>query len=274
MMPAIATRKLGVLERAVTDSEALVRSTMSAVEAAQTRRADFENLAETQPSKAEAAEREIAALEEEIERLRETMIARQARAATERQVLTQCQGWLQRAVSIEIAPTVSAAPDKGETIADAIKRVREQIGELTAELYDLRAAPLTRTELRKRAAALVDELSERGRPVVMTERGEFDVRWRRTLSAVPGMLPTDVAAMFAWYDPDTLVERLLGEIPDAEGVSAAERERREPQLEAQILELERVEEALIEQTSEVARRPDANPAAILGVTFVAEAQAA
>jgi hypothetical protein len=176
---------------------------------------------------------------------------------------------------VEIAPTVVVKPKRGETIVAAVERVRQQIADLTSQLDDLRAAPLTRTELRKRAAALVDELAERGRPIAHVERGEFSVQWRRTLSAIPGMTPTDAVALLAWIDPDTLVARLMGEIPDAPGVSAAERERREPELEAQILALERVEEALIEKTTEVARRPNANPAAILGVMVpVTDAQAA
>jgi hypothetical protein len=87
------------------------------------------------------------------------------------------------------------------------------------------------------------------------------VRWRQ-----PGATPQDVMALLAWYDPDAMLERLMGEIGDAEGVSAAERERREPALEARILAAERVEEGLIEQ-SDIARRPDASPLAILGVVL-------
>jgi hypothetical protein len=62
--------------------------------------------------------------------------------------------------------------------------------------------------------------------------------------------------------------KLIDRLPDA-GVSAAERFKREPQLGARILELERQEETLVEAAIEqginIARRPAANPLAILGI---------
>jgi hypothetical protein len=57
-------------------------------------------------------------------------------------------------------------------------------------------------------------------------------------------------------------------------MSNGEKARRLPILAAQLLEQERIEESLIEQSDNVQRRPDANPLAILGVQLRSAAQAA
>jgi hypothetical protein len=88
----------------------------------------------------------------------------------------------------------------------------------------------------------------------------------------------------AWLSPEALITKLHAEIDtlnlnDARAVPAAERAGRIADLEAQILRAERTEESFVEQAERVgeyiARRPDANPLAILGLQVkVLAAQAA
>jgi hypothetical protein len=92
--------------------------------------------------------------------------------------------------------------------------------------------------------------------------------------SVPGATPDDVAATLAWLHRDAMVEALCRDVSAAcasspPGVGAERRAARERELLARLLDLERAEEALIEASPEVPRRPDADPRAVLGVEVVA-----
>lgn len=274
MLPASARRKIADIEQAIADRQALTRSTVAAVDEAQRHLGDLMTRRGASPS--DALDAEIVEAEADIERLRGIQIERQARVANDRQVIAQLRGWLGNVGStpLSVAPPVRMKLGKGEGVAAAVERIRGEIAALKDELSALQRAPLPAAELKQRAKALVDELAARGRPVINTDRGQFDVQFRREGATVPGMTPHDTAALLAWLNPQALLKRLEDEIGDAKGIGTAERERRTIETRARIIDLERMEEALIEQAPDIARRTDASPSAILGVQLLADVKAA
>jgi hypothetical protein len=95
---------------------------------------------------------------------------------------------------------------------------------------------------------------------------------------------SDLLAMMCWVlngaskQVASALLRDLGDQPEAaNALTVAEREQRLAELSAEWLRMERLEESLIMRAAadgtEVLRRPDANPLAVLGVV-IAPAQAA
>jgi hypothetical protein len=84
--------------------------------------------------------------------------------------------------------------------------------------------------------------------------------------------------MLCWLAPASVLSALKREIEAAgapvNAMPAAERIKRISELEAQLLALERREEVLVScaaaDGTEVLRRPDANPMAVLGIVVVAK----
>jgi hypothetical protein len=76
----------------------------------------------------------------------------------------------------------------------------------------------------------------------------------------------DIEAFEAWRNPDLTMKRYLTLIEDVkDGLTPEQRAERIDQLQSSILLHERIEEAIVERTSE-RRRQDADCRAILGVT--------
>jgi hypothetical protein len=83
-----------------------------------------------------------------------------------------------------------------------------------------------------------------------------------------------VSRIIAAIDPEGSFRRIMAAVPETgEGISAADRARREREIAAEILRLEHVEEALVVRALaaglEVHRRPDASGWALLGLTATA-----
>ena len=91
----------------------------------------------------------------------------------------------------------------------------------------------------------------------------------------------DLIGTLCWLAPTSVLAALKREIEAAgapvNAMPAAERIKKIGELEAQLLALERREEVLVScaaaDGTEVLRRQDANPMAVLGVVIVSEAQA-
>jgi hypothetical protein len=183
---------------------------------------------------------------------------------------------------------VKAELRRGETFAAAIERVRNEIAERRADIHQVRSAPIPSSVAKRMVRAQVERLAESGAPNVLPVveiagrigwpqrimRGDF-------LGAAAGVAATgraavsgpDGLALVAWLFKDRLLEKLESEIDDLASDDAAlsdeQRAEREAALLHGILEAERIEEALIEQTElagqPIARRPDADPRAVLGL---------
>ena len=157
----------------------------------------------------------------------------------------------------------------GETVLEAITRVRGELAAAQSELMQLRAAPLPIADLKQMATEAVSKL---GTPSLQVQGGKLDIAW-----------PKDPVAFLAWVNAEQVVARLHQQIDrlpvPANALSAAERNRRTTEISARILELEHQEEALVEAALEaghdgVSRREGVSPAVVLGVRVSTRASAA
>lgn len=188
----------------------------------------------------------------------------------------------QRHVTFEPA-RVRLVKLQDETAKDAVTRMRNEIEQAKANLIEAQRAPLPRSEIIARARKHVDALAEKGRPHVHFDQktGEFTV-------AIPpergsgGPSITPVFGVLAWLDPDRMFQRIKAEIeakPEPEYTLTVEEKRtRVASIKAVIDTLERDEETLIVRAAaegiEILRRPNAHPAAVLGITISRKAMAA
>ena len=213
-------------------------------------------------------------LQGELARLFRDRQRREDRRTNDQQVVAQVRAFLERQSTTPntalIAVTASVPKYHGQTVIEAITRIRAEITAAQQELAALRRAPLPSGELRQKAKNYIAELAKAGRPLLMAERGEFRIDWMPGVLA-NGPLGPAAAALLAAVDPDrlyALLEEQINHVVGA-GLSENERPRRQQQIEDRILALERSEEALVEQAHEndhdVARRPAASPFAILSI---------
>jgi hypothetical protein len=171
---------------------------------------------------------------------------------------------------------VEAAPAEGESLLDAVIRVRSEVGMLKSELQWVKAAPPAREEIEAALREEVQRLIFKGTPSVSIVDGKIVTYWpdAPTLGGEPGQAifaPSGSAsALLAALFPDEMYKMLSAGLDQLEGgISADERVRRIAELERQILQAEHVEESLVEQALaaglEVHRRPSMSGWALLGI---------
>src|SRR5262249_37705267 len=136
---------------------------------------------------------------------------------------------------------VPAEPVKVEAtvgaITDQIKDVRKDIATLSRDLETIRSAPADAVTIKAAIAKHVTEEADLARPIVTT-RGEVNIRWSERVR------PHQLMALLA---PGAMVEAMLREVGTIEGgISDDERASKSKSIKADLLELERIEEALIE----------------------------
>lgn len=164
----------------------------------------------------------------------------------------------------------TAAPRKGETVQQAVVRVRAEIAEAQQQLRATRSASLPKEDAKTLARAYVDSLAAKARPRVKLAGGTLDVSF-----ASDDYAPNTgrMIAIAAWLHPDQFVARLEAEIdalPEPElSLSPEQKRQRVAELTESIDQLERDEEALIvraeEDGIEILRRATASPLAVLGL---------
>lgn len=160
---------------------------------------------------------------------------------------------------------------------EAVGELRGKIDGIKAELAALRERPCSRAEVEGRARELVKALAGHGSPigsVLIDANPPFPAA---VLSrAAVGLRAASAAELLAAYFPEAFVAGLLAEAERAAEASGgwgeAGGETRQAELErlaAELLALEHQEEALIMTAGElgiaIARRPDADPRAVLGL---------
>ncbi len=178
---------------------------------------------------------------------------------------------LSASVLIRAHSPVEPKLGKGELVSAAIARIRELIVAAGDEIQATIDALLTSDEAKKLARTWVDRLAARGAPnVVRTiHNGESP----RLVDAPRDGAGIDVEGTLAWLHKAALVAALEREIDaqadDASALTDEERAARLQRFKARLLGLEREEEALIalawSQSNMIARRPDADPRAVLGL---------
>ncbi|TLG75158.1 hypothetical protein [Methylocystis sp. B8] len=181
-------------------------------------------------------------------------------------------------LSVGMAPAVAVKLPKGASIVAAIVQAREKIQEHRDAIQAAIDAPCTSADVKKRMRAQIEELAESGRPSV---QGAVDFGERIKFPTTPAEVfveskrghadVSDAIGLVAWLFKDQLIAALDGALADvaddASALTADERRRRVADAKKQLLEAERIEEALIEQARQsgltIGRRHDADPRAIL-----------
>jgi hypothetical protein len=210
----------------------------------------------------------------EIERLQGRLTTQQDK---ERQyadlanLLRQYLKTLPASAQIEQAPKIKPQTLKGETIPQAVDRVRGKIAELIVDRNKAQRAELPIADRKRQARAYVHSIAERSTPRVVADHGRFNVEF--VASNYTGTL--DIAALLAWLDPDAFIDRLCDQIDAAPkpnfALSTDERRDRLQLLADELQTLEFQECTLIEAAADngidIVHRvnPPTSPAAILGI---------
>jgi hypothetical protein len=196
---------------------------------------------------------------------------------------TNLQNWLRKVrAPLEPVepPTVQLA--EGESVAQAVERVRDSIGSLQSRLQHISESPPPKAEDKRRAAELVAERLKRGRPRIDSRPDQLVIDHIDPQRMDIHSAQNDFVDLLAWCIPDLLLAaytRDLDEFPQrVDALAPAERAARLAELGAQLELLERTEEALIERAAseghlEIQRRADADPKCVLQVRAALRAQA-
>jgi hypothetical protein len=177
---------------------------------------------------------------------------------------------------VQLAPAVELELKNGETLDSKLNAVRSEIKKLQQELRQVRFAPLPVADQKELAMKFVAGLVNAGRPTISFQRDQLQVQPRGDMVAA-----MDVLALVAWAAPAELLESLEREIdrlPASDNaLPAGERIARTTDIADRLLQLERLETALVERGCAdglpLLHRFDVDPRAFLGITVKAQAQA-
>jgi hypothetical protein len=243
-----------------------------------------------------AAQARIERLNAEIARNAEARDVRDGRLATLAPLMERIERYLARQSGpVTLYGGKPPSPRKGEAPLASVQRVRQEIAQAKAGLHTVRSAPIPSAVAKAKIKAEVEALAERGEPdtsPILEYSGSIE--WpkeslhlevfgaamvdgkRAPVTGFAGSRdregqPPDALGIMAWLFKSELIKALESQIDqdadDANALTDEEREAKERELLSAILHLERDEEFFIEQThGEVARRPDADPRAVLGLT--------
>jgi hypothetical protein len=175
-----------------------------------------------------------------------------------------------------MAPAVpQSGPRPGLTLIETIEATREEIAKLQRQVAVVRSAPLKRASQTEAINNYLARLARQARPKVGFDvRGNARVAWIEDLATMDSVLGL-LAVVLGSEQIAAAFTRQFEQEPEPVGaLSPAERDNRLADLAASLLLLERQEEQLIERAAadgtEVLRRSDASPLAVLGITAVAK----
>jgi hypothetical protein len=286
-LPPVARKKYSALVALTEDSAALVRVAMArerelenALYDLQRRRSYLSK--EVEADKARLFDAEIEEMQAELASLNDERSKRNGIRSNAEQIIAQLRYRFLEGESIPGAPLGTraysgpqATPNEGESIADAVKRVRREIAAAQAELMQVRQAPLTAAEIKQHLTAEIDRMAAQGQPAFNFANGEVKVHFvDQQLHGMPNaalVTPSGSASkLLAWMFRDRLVQAVTAAADNVVGgISRADRTRRIRELETHIFGLEHQEESLVVQALaqglEVHRRPYASPMSMLGL---------
>lgn len=219
---------------------------------------------------------EIPSIEREIARLQGRLAELQERHRHLANLTANVRYWMAGAGGdYEMAKMPKPTRQKGETLGQAVARVRAHIRELAAQRVRIMQCGQPAAELKEQASAFVRGKQERGKPSLSFGHGQTFAAIFNAMIDGAWTAQHDVAAYLAWIDGAALERRLhemLDKVPKpALTMSSAERVSKLAAIEAELLASERDEEGLIEASEEegpvIQRRLDADPRAILGIAL-------
>jgi hypothetical protein len=257
-----------------------VEQAWSQVQSIQRRVSELEKQVRNNPASASETEHELS-------RQRARLGQEQARHIALSRVTTAVRTWLMQlgpGVELIDAESTSYEPDKGESCADAVRRLRDEIDKLSSTRTTVSRALLPVQEVRAQANAYVDALAERGKPRMALIDDKLSITHSFDGFAANA---ADAAALLAWMDPDIMKDRLWLDVSHflraedkngLETMTKAKRVAKLAELDGRILALEREEEALVcraaDEGTTIPRRDNASPAVILGVVVAPVAKRA
>jgi hypothetical protein len=189
-------------------------------------------------------------------------------------LLSRCNQWwtelrLPPAHRLECQPpynNLGAAPP-GETVAESVAKVRDEIADLAAQILSVRGAPLKRESQQEALSIYIDGLVQRAKPRIGFDvKGNARVLWTEDLIASKDDLLGTLAFVFGVETIATAFANAIEQEPEREdAVTPLEREEKLGELSAQVLRLERKEAALLALDDTILPRADMSPLAYLGV---------
>jgi hypothetical protein len=279
-------RKYDDLKALLADAEALQRSLMERIKLKEDQFADISRRRSYasvrgggDAAEVERLDAELAAVRTDLDKLERERSRRNGIRANSEQVVSRLDNFILQLFSGASDdapppwPATVPGPAEGESLADALLRVRHEIGMARGELQQIKTAPPPASEIRAALAAEVDRMAAEGKPHVVLDGGKVTLHWPDVqmyaapggaLSAPSGSASKMLCALF----PAELKRLLTAGIVDVRGsIASAERPQRIRVAEARILALEIAEERLVmaalDAGLEVHRRIDASPWAIL-----------
>lgn len=172
--------------------------------------------------------------------------------------------------SLADAKGLKAKLKEGETLLEALKRVRGQIAELTSEQSAVKQASLPLGEMKALAKKWIDERAASARPTITASQDRFSINF---VDPTAFTSHVDPIGALCWLDPERMKARLFEQIDSMPksrlALNATEKAERLRELQDALFDVERQEEAFIIAAEDVGqivpRRVNASPAAILGL---------
>ena len=226
----------------------------------------------------------------DLKRLQELQQVRTAQWQAASGAKAASEAWLRdgrpHGATLEVFDAEPPRLAKGETVLNAVERVRRRGRELRADLHRIRSAPFPSNYAKSQMRAQIDALTQRGAPdVTNLIEHDRDIIWPtlRVQSEVHAEkrglafaeVP-DALALVAWLHKDELIAALDREIvteaDDKAALSHEARGKAEVEVLADLLDMERQEAELVWQAQSqglpVEHRADCDPCAILQIKLV------
>jgi hypothetical protein len=282
-LPARARTKYDSLQGLLADAEALQRSLMERIRVKEDQLADLSRRRDYAhgggAEEAATLDAELSVVRTDLDRLERERQKRNSTRANTEQVVSRLNNAIMQffsgAAEVERPPwpTVVPAARDGESVGDALLRLRHEISTAQGELMRIKAAPPPAAEIEAAIEAEVDRLADAGTPRIAVDAGKVTIHWPdvqpyavpgSALSAPSGSASSLLCALF----PERIKQLLTAGIVDTrDSIPARSRPRLIREAEAHVLALEVGEERLVvaalEQGLEVHRRIDSSPWAIL-----------
>lgn len=225
-----------------------------------------------------------------LQRLQVLHSERQARWQAAAGPLAEIEGYLKSLSGARIALAEPLPPPKlvkGEHITETVQKVRGKIAELQTDAQSVEDAVLPAAVAKAIARAQIEAIAAKGEPnTLQLIEGRERLGLPTKMGAVVSVIGTDklatvtmpaafdTTAFLFWLCKDAIVARVDSLIDenadDASALTDEQRGKKHLQIQAAILEQERVEEQLVEMASSQAvaihRRRDADPRAVLGLS--------
>lgn len=263
-LPPSAAVKLTVLSDAISESSVLIASHIRRVNEL---RASIGNV---------FAHGKNADANRELARMLAKQTAQQVRYRESSQLLAGLEHWLQNLPRNVVLEDIKHPKPKFKGSAvEAVEAILDKLKTLRKDISAVQRATPTAEEMKAAVRATVQANGDRARPKITATEHKFDVTFGSLDFSTRAISPFEIEC---WLHPNDVTAKLDAEI-DALPVSplaltAVDKAARFEELSAALLSLERDEEALIVGSSaqEIARRPQADPRAVLGVAIVKKAK--